>query len=552
MMTNPLYLFSLDVLDTRLTPESQEKLNQNKRNATQSRWWTLEFFVYYAIFITVVPQMFLAAMSATNEKSVNYHLFEDRLEQGWIFGRKVDNSDAQYAGFRNKLPILAAAVILHYILRRTANALGIRRRVFDVGFAAIFLAVLHGFSTLKILTLYLANFLISKSLKKGTGMLVTWAFNIVVLFLNESYEGYKFGSLVPGLAILDGYCGLLPRWDVNFNFSVLRMISYNYDYYESLDNPDDIEKKQLDDPISEGDRIRVGPPKADYNFFNYLAYLVYTPLYIAGPILTFNDFIYQSKHPLPSVSSKRTLLYGLRVLFCILVMEWLLHYMYVVALSGARVWTGLSPLQISMVGFFNLKTIWLKLLIPWRFFRLWALLDEIDPPDNMLRCMSNNYSASAFWRSWHRSYNRWVTRYLYIPLGGAKHAIRNMLIVFTFVAVWHDIQLRLLAWGWLITLFVIPEVAAKLIFPAKKWGTKPIYRHMCAIGGVANIYMLMLANLVGFAVGLDGLRDMLRDIFSTWMGIPYFLFTSACLFVGVQVMFEVRAQEARQGINLRC
>ncbi|KAK9249500.1 MBOAT, membrane-bound O-acyltransferase family-domain-containing protein [Lipomyces tetrasporus] len=468
MMTNPLYLFSLDVLDTRLIPESQEKLNQNKKNATQSRWWTPEFFVYYVVFITVVPQMFLAAMSASNEKSVNYHLFEDRLEQGWIFGRKVDNSDAQYSGFRNKLPILAATVILHYTLRRIANALGIQRRVFDVGFAAIFLAVLHGFSTLKILAIYLVNFLISKLLKKRTGMVVTWTFNIIILFLNEWYEGYKFGSLVPGLAILDGYSGLLPRWDVNFNFSVLRMISYNHDWYESVDNPNDIEKKQLDDSISEADRISVGPPKADYTFFNYLAYLAYTPLYIAGPILTFNDFIYQSKHPLPSVSPKRTLLYGLRVLFCILVMEWLLHYMYVVALSGAGVWEGLSPLQISMVGFFNLKAIWLKLLIPWRFFRLWALLDEIDPPDNMVRCMSNNYSASAFWRSWHRSYNRWVTRYLYIPIGGAKHPIRNMLIVFTFVAVWHDIQLRLLAWGWLITLFVIPEVAAKLIFPAKK------------------------------------------------------------------------------------
>ncbi|KAK9371232.1 MBOAT, membrane-bound O-acyltransferase family-domain-containing protein [Lipomyces kononenkoae] len=552
MTANPLSLFSLEVLDTRLISESQEKLSQNKRNATPSRWKTPEFYVYYVVFIIVVPQMFWAAMTASNENSVNYHLYEGKLTQGWILGRKVDNSDAQYAGFRNKLPILAAAVALHYVLRRLANAFGIRRLMFDVLFAAVFLAVLHGFSTIKILVIYVANFLISKSFEKKTGMLVTWIFNIIILFLNERYEGYKFGSLVTGLGILDSYCGLLPRWDVNFNFSVLRMISYNYDYYDSLANPIDIEKKNLDEVVSEKDRISIGPPKADYNFFNYIAYLIYTPLYIAGPILTFNDFIYQSKHPLSSTSAKRTLLYGLRVLVCILVMEWLLHYMYVVALSSSGVWDGLSPLQISMVGFFNLKTIWLKLLIPWRFFRLWALLDDIDPPENMLRCMSNNYSASAFWRAWHRSYNRWVIRYLYVPLGGAKHPIRNMLVVFTFVAFWHDIQLRLLAWGWLITLFVVPEVAAKLVFPAKKWGSMPIYRHMCAIGAVSNIYMLMIANLVGFAVGLDGLSDMLRDIFASWTGIPYFLFTSACLFVGVQIMFEVRAQEARQGVNLRC
>lgn len=52
-----------------------------------------------------------------------------------------------------------------------------------------------------------------------------------------------------------------------------------------------------------------------------------------------------------------------------------------------------------------------QLLIPWRFFRLWALLDEIDPPENMVRCMANNYSTLGFWRSWHRSYNLWIVRY---------------------------------------------------------------------------------------------------------------------------------------------
>jgi hypothetical protein len=51
-----------------------------------------------------------------------------------------------------------------------------------------------------------------------------------------------------------------------------------------------------------------------------------------------------------------------------------------------------------------------KLLLPWRFFRLWALADGIDPPENMVRCMANNYSTLGFWRSWHRSYNLWITR----------------------------------------------------------------------------------------------------------------------------------------------
>ena len=45
--------------------------------------------------------------------------------------------------------------------------------------------------------------------------------------------------------------------------------------------------------ISERDRIETPCKKEDYSFFNYLSYSLYSPLYLAGPIITFNDFIDQ-------------------------------------------------------------------------------------------------------------------------------------------------------------------------------------------------------------------------------------------------------------------
>ena len=105
------------------------------------------------------------------------------------------------------------------------------------------------------------------------------------------------------------------------------------------------------------------------------------------------------------------------------------------------------------------------------------MTDGIETPENMLRCMSNNYSALAFWRAWHRSFNRWTIRYIYIPLGGSKRLIVNTLAVFTFVAFWHDISLKLLAWGWLVTLFILPEVAARMIMPPKK--VPPLHGLVC-------------------------------------------------------------------------
>ena len=115
----------------------------------------------------------------------------------------------------------------------------------------------------------------------------------------------------------------------------------------------------------------------------------------------------------------------------------------------------------------------------------------------MVRCMANNYSTFGFWRSWHRSYNLWVIRcviilcfslklfhspfflfsYIYIPLGGSKNVILNTVLVFSFVALWHDLTFRLLAWGWLISLFVIPELAASHLLSASKvssWSTSSL------------------------------------------------------------------------------
>lgn len=245
-------------------------------------------------------------------------------------------------------------------------------------------------------------------------------------------------------------------------------------------------------------------------------------------------------------------------------MEFLLHTIYVVAISKSTpTWSTYTPLQLSMLAYFNLHIIWLKLLLPWRFFRLWALLDNIDPPENVVRCMSDNYSALAFWRAWHRSFNRWIVRYIYIPLGGSERGgskpqsrvrgIANMLAVFTFVALWHDINLRLLMWGWLITLFVLPEVVGGMVFPARKWAERPnAYRVICGVGAVFNILMMMAANLVGFALGVDGLKGLIEGIMGSWQGGVFMLGVCGVLFVGVQVMFEHREGEKRRGIRLKC
>ena len=58
--------------------------------------------------------------------------------------------------------------------------------------------------------------------------------------------------------------------------------------------------------------------------------------------------------------------------------------------------------------------------------------------------------------------------------------------------------------------------------------------------------MMVTANLVGFAVGLDGVQYMLSQIFQL-SGLTFILLTTIIIFSAVQLMFEVREEEARQG-----
>lgn len=253
-----------------------------------------------------------------------------------------------------------------------------------------------------------------------------------------------------------------------------------------------------------------------------MAYAIYAPLYLTGPIITFNDYIAQARYKSATIETSRTIRYGIRFLITLLVMEVVLHFEYVQAISNANPnWADYTAAQLCMLSFLQLHLIWLKLLLPWRLFRLWALVDGIDPPENMIRCVSDNYSTLSFWRSWHRSFYRFSVRYIYMPLGGASfkgwagaaRSITTYMLVFTFVAIWHDIQLRLLIWGWLVVFFMMPEMMAGALFPKRKWESRPTaYRMIASLGAVVNVLMMMTANLIGYAVGVDGMKQIISGI----------------------------------------
>lgn len=162
----------------------------------------------------------------------------------------------------------------------------------------------------------------------------------------------------------DSYSGLLPRWHVNFNITMLRLISFGMDYHwasmqQSPNRPLSHTTATPTVPTSYRERVTTSLSLSEYSLTNFFAYAVYPALYIAGPIMSFNDFTHQLRHPNP-LTRRALWSYAMRFVMCFLTMELVLHYMYVVAIKDSGAWQGDTPAQLCMIGFWNLIVVWLK------------------------------------------------------------------------------------------------------------------------------------------------------------------------------------------------
>ncbi|KAJ3377767.1 glycerol transporter [Entophlyctis sp. JEL0112] len=478
---------SQSTLRNALLRNPQPRVSQPSDSAeTGSRMFDFELCFYAAVTILTMSYMLRTIMIFSSPSRPEFQSYSSLLSPSWINSSwLIDNSDAQYRSFRNNLPVLLPLMIAHasvsnYIQSAFPKPLTenfdrlLPRTLFSLIFSIVFVAVFNGISgMLKILLLLVANYYLAKSLGESRiAPVVAWVFGLTVLVGTHYLEGFQFEWVFSFLGFLDkvGYKGISPRWWDPLRFCFLRMISFSLDYHWACRDREFQTAMNFGAAVISSDRkghsqsmcktcavygpceklrIETKPDFTDFSLSLYLTYVLYTPLYLAGPIITFNDFVYQQHHRLPLSRSPRQLaMYFFRWVCALAIMEFLMHTTNVIALAKVHAWTfdTFTGMDIVCLAYFNLNHIWLKLLLVWRFFRAWALFDGVETVENMSRCMSNNYSASGFWRAWHVSFNRWIIRYAYGPLGGGGKGKKgviyfaNTLVIFTFVAIWHDLS----------------------------------------------------------------------------------------------------------------
>eukprot|EP00879_Flechtneria_rotunda_P009496 GHRR01009939.1.p1 GENE.GHRR01009939.1~~GHRR01009939.1.p1 ORF type:complete len:537 (+),score=91.15 GHRR01009939.1:293-1903(+) len=490
------------------------------------------------------------------QRLVQHNIPVPGLQPG-LFGSYVDVSDHQWREFRASIPLLTVVMAGFVACSRLVQATAPQYKVrFYAAFSLIFVAVLHGACLCYILALLSAGYCIAHlTASHQYGLLAVWVWHCSTFVLVRAYEGFPFALFGLSTAALDQHRGML-RWHIYYNLLLLRMISFACDYHWQVKKVPGRLRLQPDTPPSAGQDLRTRSelwqdPKA-YNFWMYLAYCLYPPLYIAGPISTYNAFASQMQAPASNLTAVAVGRYCLRALGCWACMELITHKLWFLAVARHKLWYQLAsaeghtlpPLHMCLIPWWVIIIFWLKFTVIWRFFRFWALADGVDVPENMTRCICNNYDIMGFWKNWHASYNQWLVRYMYIPLGGARWRLLNVWVIFTFVAIWHDLEIKLLGWAWLMCLFIAPEVSIKWI------GSQPwcipdkhgrLFRYCAGLAAAVNIVFLIAANMVGFVVGLDGIKPFLVQVLGQPSFLPVVLLACFC---GAQLMFALRGYEA--------
>ena len=550
-----------------------EDKDSAKVNEKSKKMIFYEYYFYSIYAIVFISYMTLDLGKSSHKLAEKYNFKLDGLVKGYSFlGGYRDFSDYQWRYYRENLPLLLVFAIIFVSISKiikmfsSLETLKCFYLIFGLGYGFF----LHRIKMIYLIIVLLFSYILClnySSLGKKTFIGLTWILCIIIKITSEIYNGYS----IDFLDLSDSIKNPLLGWNSCFGLVMLKIISFNMEYsttYENnyikndnkiLEHCKDCNKRKF--CLTALQRL-VTISEDDFSFTNLLIYIFYPPFYFSGPISMYHSFIFQinnykiNRHN--ELIDKNKILYLIRCILIFIIFEVFNHYIYINAIMTNKFnnWAfeefrkNMTYMQYFFLCLNNLVFVFLKFSLIWKISRFWGWSDGILTEENMNRCIYNNYTFEGFWRQWHRSYNKWLIRYMYIPLGGAKTKLFNAFIIFSFVALWHDLKLNLLLWAWCICISLIPEIIVKNYFAKEKRQYLNNYMWFRYLRGAVcsiTIISLIMANLIGFGIGNKELIDALLAFLklSTPKNIVLLVLS---ILPNTFIMFYIRELERMRGI----
>lgn len=189
----------------------------------------------------------------------------------------------------------------------------------------------------------------------------------------------------------------------------------------------------------------------DYSILEYALYVSFFPQLVAGPIVFHSEMIPQFRDFQLRKVNFENIIRGIILFTCGLFKKLMVADILMVAVDWGYEnyeiltstetilvfiaftlqlyfdFSAYSDMATGIAGMFN-----------------WTLPINFDSPLKSL-------SISEFWRRWHITLNRFLTQYIYIPLGGSRKGklftYLNLIIVFGISGIWHGAYYTFIIWG---------------------------------------------------------------------------------------------------------
>ncbi len=295
-----------------------------------------------------------------------------------------------------------------------------------------------------------------------------WAFVLLGLLPLIVFKYYNFlnDSVSAGLSALGlGFSmpGLNWAVPVGISFFTFQAVGYMLDVYH-------------------------GRVKAEKNLVDYLLFVSFFPQITSGPIS-------QADELLPQIKREKSFNYGQAVSG----MRYLLWGMFLKVMIADRAGIYVDTVFATFERYSGASCVIASLLYSVQIYTDFAgySLMAVGVSKALGFELIDNFkrpylaeSVTEFWRRWHISLTRWLTRHVYIPLGGNRRGkSRTYLNIFTTFLVsglWHGANWTFIVWGVLHGVYLMIEKAFG-------WGGKS------SKGLAKALRILMTFSLVTFA-----------------------------------------------------
>ena len=286
---------------------------------------------------------------------------------------------------------------------------------------------------------------------------LVWLFALIGLLPLLVFKYYIFlnDSLTEGLAAI-GLKFALPglNWavPVGISFFTFQAVGYMLDVYH--------------------ERV-----KAEKNLLDYVLFVSFFPQVTSGPISTAEELMPQIKaaHKFDYEQGKQGLKYLLWGMFIKLVIADRLGLFVDTVYANYVHYSGATCFVASI--FYTLQ-----IYCDFAGYSLMAIGIARTLGFNLIDNFRRPYfavSVTDFWKRWHISLTRWLTRQIYIPLGGSRcskvRTYWNILVTFLVSGIWHGANWTFIFWGVMHGILQIMEKALGWQkYEGNNWAVKSI------------------------------------------------------------------------------